>query len=199
MPAFAGMTTKGLNQGFLKNIPYPHNNKEAVMTRYIVFFLPLLYLAGCTPAPEMPKKAEPALDASHYVTRYVKEAKFEDVKEDLMLAIQNRGLVVDHTSQIHEMLERTGKDLGRTTPIFKDAVAFSFCSAVVSRKIMEADPHSIAFCPFVIAAYSPVNEPEKVYVTYRRPPMTGTEASNAALKELEALLDGIAREAIGKQ
>lgn len=169
------------------------------MTRYIVFSLPLLYLAGCTPAPEMPKKAEAVLDASHYVARYSKEAKFEDVKEDLMFAIQNRGLVVDHTSQIHEMLERTGKDLGLTSPIYKNAVAYSFCSTVVSRKIMESDPHNIAFCPFVIAAYSPVNEPEKVYVTYRRLPMTGTEASTAALKELEALLDGIAREAIGKQ
>lgn len=167
------------------------------MTRYTVFLLPLLYLAGCTPAPEMPKKAEPALDTSHYVARYVKEAKFEDVKEDLVLAIQNRGLVVDHTSQIHEMLERTGRDLGMTTPIYKDAVAYSFCSAVVSRKIMEADPHNIAFCPFVIAAYSPVNEPQKVYVTYRRLPLTGSETSNAALKELETLLDGIAREALG--
>ncbi len=157
------------------------------------FFLPFLWLAGCAPPAERPK----ALDTSHYVTRYAKEAKFDTVKDDLVLAIQNRGLVVDHTSYIHNMLERTGKDLGMTTKIYVDGIAYSFCSAVISRKTMEADPHNIAFCPYTIIVYTPLNEPQKVYVAYRRPPLIGTEASAAALKEVENLLDGIAREALG--
>lgn len=164
------------------------------MVRTLAFFLfPVLWLAGCAPPAEKPKP----LDATHYVTRYAKEAKFDTVKDDLVLAIQNRGLVVDHTSYIHNMLERTGKDLGTTTTIYVNGIAYSFCSAVVSRKTMEADPHNIAFCPYTIAVYTPVNEPGKVYVAYRRPPLVGSEASAAALKEVENLLDGIAREALG--
>lgn len=158
-----------------------------------VVLLPLAWLAGCAPPPEPPKFR----DAAHYVTRYAKEAKFDTVKDDLVLAIENRGLVVDHTSYIHNMLERTGKDLGMTTPIYINGIAYSFCSAVISRKTMEADPHNIAFCPYTIVVYTPVNEPNKVYVAYRRPPLIGSEASATALKEVENLLDGIAREALG--
>jgi hypothetical protein len=148
---------------------------------------------GCTPPAEAPKT--PA--TSSEVVRYVKQAKFENVRDDLVLAIQNRGLVVDHTSYIHNMLERTGQDLGMTTKVFMDAVAYSFCSALISRKTMEADPHNIAFCPYTIAVYTPIGEPDKVYVAYRRPPLAGSPASQAALAEVEKLLDGIAREALG--
>jgi uncharacterized protein (DUF302 family) len=147
--------------------------------------------AGCTPPPK------PAADAGH-MAQYSKEGKFEDVRDDLNLAIQNRGLVVDHTSHIHNMLERTGKDLGTTARIFKNAEAYSFCSATVSRQTMEADPHNIVFCPYTLTVYVTEKEPAKVYVAYRRPQQVGTEASKAALKAVHDLLDGIAREAIGK-
>ncbi len=154
----------------------------------------LFWLAGCTPPAAPPPSY---LDRSHYVTRYEKQADFDVVKDDLVLAIQNRGLVVDHTSYIHNMLERTGTDLGMTTKVYVNGIAYSFCSAVISRKTMEADPHNIAFCPYTIVVYTPVGEPGKVYVAYRRPPHIGSPASAAALEEVEKLLDGIAREALG--
>ncbi|MBM3390702.1 MAG: DUF302 domain-containing protein [Betaproteobacteria bacterium] len=131
------------------------------------------------------------------VVRYAKQAAFEDVREDLSIAIQNRGLAPDLTSRIHDMLQRTGKDLGDAAPLFGNAVAYSFCSAAVSRAIMAADPHNVVFCPFTVIAYAPLNEPGKVYVAYRRPPAAADAKSNAALRKLEALLDGIAREAVG--
>ncbi len=158
--------------------------------------LPLLtgaLLAGCVSTP---KPAAP-LAADHLV-QYSKTANFEDVREDLQLAIQGRGLVVDHTSHVHNMLERTGKDLGLTKKIYKDADAYSFCSATVSRTMMEADAHNVVFCPFTITVYATVSEPNKVYIAYRRPPLIGNEASKAALKAVHDLLDGIAREAIGQ-
>lgn len=159
-------------------------------------FLPVLMgvlLAGCASSP---KPAAPAGE-SHMV-QYSKTGNFEEVREDLLLAIQGRGLVVDHTSHVHNMLERTGKDLGLTKKIYKDADAYSFCSATVSRTMMEADAHNIVFCPFTITVYATVTEPNKVYVAYRRPPLIGSEASKAALKAVHDLLDGIAREAIGQ-
>jgi hypothetical protein len=46
--------------------------------------------------------------------------------------------------------------------------------------------------------YATAREPEKIVVAYRRPwRPDGSAASKAALKEVEALLDGIAREALG--
>ena len=38
---------------------------------------------------------------------------FDDVKQQLVLAIENRGLIVNHESKVGEMLERTGQRLGR--------------------------------------------------------------------------------------
>ncbi len=131
------------------------------------------------------------------VVRYSKAAPYEEVREDLEFAIQNRALKVDLTSRIHSMLQRTGKDLGDATPLFEDAQAYSFCSAKISRAIMAADPHNIAFCPFTIVVYAPRGESGTTYVAYRRPPAGGNPAAAAALRELEAFLDAIAREAVG--
>ena len=133
------------------------------------------------------------------VVRYSVEAKYEYARDDLINAITGRGLVIDHNSHVAKMLDRTGKDLGTTKKIFADdqGQTFSFCSAVVSRKTMEADPHNILFCPYTIALYTTLAEPKKVYLAYRRPQrMDDSAASQAALKEVEALLDGIAREAL---
>ena len=83
----------------------------------------------------------------HPVVSYSKRAKFDDVRDDLKLAIEGRGLVIDYHSFVGRMLERTGKDVGSARKLYTDAQAFVFCSA--------------------------------------------------ALKEVEALLDSIAREALG--
>ena len=141
----------------------------------------------------------PAADNASVVVRYAVEDKFDDVRDYLLNAITGRGLVVDHNSHVAKMLDRTGKDLGTTTKIFGEdqGQTFSFCSSVISRKTMEADPHNILFCPYTIALYTTVAEPKKVYLAYRRPQRTDdSAASKAALKEVEALLDGIAREAL---
>lgn len=133
------------------------------------------------------------------VVRYGAEAKFDTVRDDLHDAIVAKGLVVDNTSYVARMLDRTGKDVGSTKAIYAagQGQAFTFCSAVLSRKTMEADPHNMVFCPYTLVVYSTAAEPGKVYVAYRRPLLPdGSEAARAALKEVEALLDGIAREAL---
>jgi len=133
------------------------------------------------------------------LVRYAVDGEYEIVREDLIYAITGRGLIVDHNSHVARMLDRTGKDLGTTKQIFGDdqGQTFSFCSSVISRKTMEADPHNILFCPYTIALYTTLAEPKKVYLAYRRPQRADdSAASKAALKEVEALLDGIAREAL---
>lgn len=132
------------------------------------------------------------------VVTYSKKAKFEDVRDDLKLAIEAKGLVIDYQSFVNRMLERTGRDVGSTRKLYIDAQAFVFCSAALSRKTMEADPANMAMCPYSIAVYAMAGEPEKVYVSYRRPwRPDGSAASKTALKEVETLLDRIAREAVG--
>jgi uncharacterized protein (DUF302 family) len=162
------------------------------MNRYI-FVVPLLGLAACTP----PSPQAPSGGGSGHMTMYSKEAKFENVRDDLKAAIEARGLKIDSTSFIHTMLERTGKDVGSDKKIFKDAMSYSFCSASVSRKTMEADPGNIVFCPYTLTVYATDKEPGKVVVAYRPTQSVGSEASKAALKEVNTLLDGIAKEALG--
>jgi hypothetical protein len=119
------------------------------------------------------------------VVRFRASGDFDAVKEELVLAIQGRGLVIDYTAHIGEMLERTGKDLGATRRVYQKAQALQFCSAVVSRRSMEADPANIAYCPYVISLYTSPNDTKTVHVVYRR-----------TLPEVDKLLDGIVREAL---
>jgi len=129
---------------------------------------------------------------------HAKKAKFEDVRDDLKLAIEAKGLVIDYQSFVNRMLERTGKDVGSARKLYVDAQAFVFCSAALSRKTMEADPANASLCPYSIMVYATAQDPGTVQVSYRRPwRPDGSAASKAALKEVEALLDGIAREAVG--
>lgn len=135
----------------------------------------------------------------HPVVSYSKRAKFDDVRDDLKLAIEGKGLVIDYHSFVGRMLERTGQDVGSARKLYADAQAFVFCSAVASRKTMEADPANAAFCPYSIVVYATAQDPGTVHVAYQRPwRPDGTAASKAALKDVDALLDGIAREAVGQ-
>jgi len=134
----------------------------------------------------------------HPIVTYSKAAKFDDVRDDLKLAIEAKGLVIDYESYINKMLERTGKDVGSTRSIYADAQAFVFCSALLSRRTMEADPANIAQCPYSMVVYATADAPQQVHVAYRRPwRPDGSAASKAALREVERLLDGIARKALG--
>jgi hypothetical protein len=154
----------------------------------MVFAL-LFGLPACATAPTGPTGAD-------HLKLYTVKRDFDAVKEDVEIAITNRGLVIDHTSHIGAMLERTGKDLGTNKPIYGNAGSMQFCSATVSRRSMEADPANIVFCPYIIVYYTLYHDPKTVYVGYRRPVPAGSETSRASIKEIENLLDGIVKEAL---
>lgn len=165
------------------------------MHKNLLLFLAAATLTVACSPPQPGTTTSPAP-----VVRYSADAKFDTVRDDLQEAIIAKGLVIDSTSYIAKMLDRTGKDVGSTKALYIDGQgqSFSFCSAVLSRKMMEADPHNMVFCPYTLVVYSSVAEPGKVYVAYRRPLLpAGSEAARAALKDVETLLDGIARDALG--
>lgn len=159
----------------------------------------MLVRAVFVTAIALPVAAGLAADPHPLVT-YSTQAKFADVRDDLRAAIEGKGLVIDDESHINRMLERTGKDVGAARKLYADAQAFVFCSAALSRKTMEADPANLALCPYAIVVYATADAPDQVFVAYRRPwRPDGSPASKAALKEVEALLDSIAREAVGRK
>jgi uncharacterized protein (DUF302 family) len=131
----------------------------------------------------------------HMVT-YTSKDDFDTVKSAITEAITGKGLVINNISHIGEMLERTGRDMGGAKQVFVKAESLEFCSATVSRKTMEADPHNIVFCPYIISIYVLPDEPKKTYVSYRKPDLAGTPASRASLKEVEKLLRSIIEEAL---
>ena len=85
------------------------------MSRQLAVVLSALWLSACSP-PQQPAPNESKPNA--YTASYSSEGDFEFVTQDIKIAIQNRGLVIDHTSHIAEMLDRTGKDLGTPTQLY---------------------------------------------------------------------------------
>ena len=130
--------------------------------------------------------ASPAL--AQQATVYDYDGSFDDATFGVESAIVGRGLLIDWTSHVGEMLERTRADVGSDVVIYDNADIFMFCSATLSRKVMEADPANIAYCPYGVFV---TDKDGKVQVGYRNQP-------EGVMQDVQALLDDIAREAAGQ-
>lgn len=119
---------------------------------------------------------------------YTVEDTFENVAFAVESAIVGAGLVIDHTSHTGEMLERTRADVGADKVLFNQADIFSFCSATVSRQVMEADLANVQHCPYGIFVYETPEQPGTITVGHRA--YTGTMAP------VQELLSGIVKEAL---
>lgn len=124
------------------------------------------------------------------VITYDTDESFDDVVFGLESAILDRGLVIDSVSHTGDMLERTRADVGSDVVLYEHADVFSFCSASISRRVMEADPMNIMFCPYDIFVMVRPETPDVTTIGFRTFP-------DGAMKEVEALLDGIAKAAVG--
>jgi uncharacterized protein (DUF302 family) len=120
---------------------------------------------------------------------------FDDVKQLLVLAIENRGLVINHESNVGQMLARTGKDLGAEKQVYAQALVLEFCSATLSRQAMEADHRLLAFCPYGVGIYTLTGETDRVHLVYRRPRLQGAGSAAEALRRVDQLLHEIVQEA----
>jgi len=120
-------------------------------------------------------------------TTYPFEGSFDDATFSVESAIIGKGLVIDYVSHTGEMLNRTGADVGSDTPLFEAADIFIFCSATLSRQVMEADPMNIAFCPYGIFV---ADREGDVMIGYRNYP-------EGEMQAVQALLDEIVQDAIG--
>jgi uncharacterized protein (DUF302 family) len=125
--------------------------------------------------------------AAQEVVAHAFDGTFDDATFAVETAIVGEGLVIDHVSHVGDMLARTGEDVGSTETVFAAADVFTFCSAVVSRQVMEADPMNIAHCPYGIFV---AEQNGAVMVGYRTYP-------DGPMEAVEDLLAGIVREALG--
>jgi uncharacterized protein (DUF302 family) len=126
------------------------------------------------------------------LTIYQSDAAFEDVVSDVDNAIINLGYVVDYRGRIGEMLQRTAADVGATKALYRNAEFLQFCSAVVSREVMEQNIANIAYCPYIVFVYETEDEAGTVNVGFRRLP------DGEGRDKVNELLVGIAREAAGQ-
>ncbi|MEP5152205.1 DUF302 domain-containing protein [Planktotalea sp.] len=126
--------------------------------------------------------------ADESATVYTFDGDFDDATFGVESAIIDQGLVIDYVSHVGEMLNRTADDVGSDTKLFDAAEIYVFCSAVLSRKMMEADPMNIAHCPYGIFVAERGGE---VMIGYRNYP-------SGPMQEVQALLDSIVQEALGE-
>lgn len=111
---------------------------------------------------------------------------FDDATFAIESAILDRGLVIDYVSHVGEMLNRTAADVGSDKQIFEQADTFLFCSAVISREVMEADPMNIAHCPYGIFV---IENNTGISIGYKKYP-------DGAMQKVETLLKEIVAEAV---
>ena len=130
--------------------------------------------------------------AAQDIVSYTTDQPYDDVAFGLETAILNEGLVIDHTSHIGDMLARTREDVGSEVELYTRADAYSFCSATLSREVMEADPMNIAFCPYDIFIAEMASNPGETIIGFRAFP-------EGEMQKVQEMLDGIVRAAIGME
>ena len=124
--------------------------------------------------------------AEDWVVRQKVPTGFDETMDNVRMAIENRGLVVNYTSHIAEMLNRTGADIGASRQVFEQAEIIEFCSAGLSRKMLEADPHNIVLCPFAISVYTLPGDKGGTWVAYRQPFGSAAPLVGPLLREIAA-------------
>lgn len=118
---------------------------------------------------------------------YPFDGSFEDATFAVESAIVGEGLVIDYVSHIGDMLNRTGADVGSDKMLFKNADIFLFCSALISRQVMEQDPMNITHCPYGIFVLE--NE-DGVMIGHKDYP-------DGSMQAVENLMQQIVAEAVG--
>ena len=129
-----------------------------------------------------------AMQETDHAVTYAFDGDFDDATFSVETAIVGKGLVIDYVSHTGDMLERTTGDVGSDVTIFDAADIFLFCSAQTSREVMETDPMNIAFCPYGIFVTDKEGE---VRIGYRKYP-------DGDMQKVQALLDGIVKDAMGE-
>lgn len=128
-------------------------------------FVSVVMAQSAWSAPIKPQKISEALV-------YTLSGKtYEQVREDLTAAIEERGMVISAVSHVKDMIDRTSTDLGYKQGVYATGgETVLFCKADLSQAMMRDNVHNMALCPYGISVYTLPSEANKVFVSYRIPP-----------------------------
>ncbi|NOR63520.1 MAG: DUF302 domain-containing protein [Rhodobacteraceae bacterium] len=110
----------------------------------------------------------------------------DDMEFAVESAIIDMGLTIDFTSHSGAMLERTREDVGSDIVLFTGATIYNFCSATVSRQVIEADINNIIYCPYSIYLYSTPDNPDETIIGHQTYPGESMQPANDLLDAIIA-------------
>ena len=126
--------------------------------------LALLLVAGQLQAQALPK---PEIIGSSWV--YRTQGLYHNVRDDLISAIEDEGLVISYTAHLASMLRRTADATGAEVQVYDNAQSLLFCKADLTYELTVRNPHNITLCPYSISIYTLRETPDTVYLAIRSP------------------------------
>jgi uncharacterized protein (DUF302 family) len=136
---------------------------------WLIAALLTLCAANLTAAAHAQNSGPQAPDKSGAAWVYSTQGEYNNVKLDLVDAIESYGMVVSYTAHAASMLERTSGAVGAMKQVYDFADILLFCKANTTYDLTLANPHNIVLCPYSISVYSLREEPGKVYLSFRKP------------------------------
>ncbi len=128
-------------------------------------------------------------DPSPYVI-YKSRLSFEQVMQDLEMAIADKGFHINKIMHLDRMWERTTKDTDNAKATYAQAKSIEFCSTLLSRRMTAENPQRIVNCPFILSVYVLPSEPETTYIAHRR--LTLGDDS-AVMRDAAAMLESLGK------
>jgi uncharacterized protein (DUF302 family) len=166
-------------------MPCVEGRRRALVLGGLLALLAGLAAGGPLVAATAPEAHGPALV-------WKAEGPYEDVKADLVDAIEGRGLVISYVSHASAMLERTAEAVEGARKVYDEAEILLFCKADLSHRLVGSSPHNIVLCPYAIAIYTLAGKPDTVYLAIRKP-----YQDEPAYEPVSRLLEGIIQETVG--
>lgn len=130
------------------------------------------------------------------VISIVVEDKYEDIRGNLIDAIEQKAINISKIYHASDMLNRTQSEVFNIeniynkakssfdkmlnplaskpknnisiSPIYKKAEIIAFCSAKISHELVIANPLNISLCPFEIALYTLNSAPNQTHIVYTK-------------------------------
>jgi len=121
---------------------------------------------------------------------YHTEGEYNNVRQDLVDAIESYGMVVSYTAHAASMFERTAKAVGAIKKVYDFADILLFCKANTGYELTLANPHNLVLCPYAIAVYSLRDDKNAIYVSFRKPDLAIPEYA-AVLQLLEDIVSEV--------
>lgn len=113
---------------------------------------------------------------------YRTEGLYHNVRDDLIGAIEDEGLVISYTAHLASMLTRTADATGADVQVYDNAQSLLFCKADLTYELTVRNPHNITLCPYSISIYTLKKEPDTVFLAIRSPELE--QADYAAIHQL---------------